>query len=178
MKQLIDRLEAWLQSHHPTYVEALRPGASDAQLSLLDPRAPETIKQMYRWHDGDDLSVGMFSGYHFLPLGEAASRSEDNAEERDGSGLPDSWWSDDWYPLFDDSSGNLICLELRYRSLQLYYLDNDSRPLVAPSLEALLGGLLESFEAGLWKVEDGRNRPTDPDAVAAILAKREVSLPL
>lgn len=178
MKERIERLESWLRQHHPHYVTTLAEGASDAVLSLLAPGFPEPVKQLYRWRDGDAMSVGMFAGYHFLPVAEAASRCEDNAEERDGRGLPDAWWSDDWHPLFDDETGNLIVLELKYRSLQFYYLDRPERPRVAPSLEAFLDALLDSFEAGLWKVEDGRNVPKDAGAVAEVLRKREVFLEL
>lgn len=56
MKTVIERLEKWLEAHLPEVRRDLAPGCSDAAIeefeSLVGRPFPESLKQLYRLHDG------------------------------------------------------------------------------------------------------------------------------
>lgn len=68
---LITRLDGWLATNKPEYYERLRPAATEAQLSSLDPRVPATLRAMYRWRNGDDSTHSLFHSSFILDLDEA-----------------------------------------------------------------------------------------------------------
>jgi cell wall assembly regulator SMI1 len=93
MKTSMERLERWLEINLPEVHEDLAPGCSDASIAEFERQLsrvlPESLKDLYRWHDGQKGAVnsGLFFGLNFLSLADAKSHWE-------------SWKSiiDDWSP--------------------------------------------------------------------------------
>lgn len=59
---VLARLEAWLAEHARAIHATLRPGATETELDRLETatglKLPQAFRTLYRWHDGQDWSVG------------------------------------------------------------------------------------------------------------------------
>lgn len=75
-------LERWLEVNLPEVHEDLAPGCSDASIAEFERQMgrvlPESLKDLYRWHDGQKGAVnsGPFFGLNFLSLADAKSHWE------------------------------------------------------------------------------------------------------
>lgn len=70
------RIERWLRVHAPEILDALRPGASQQQISSFEQAAgltlPKDVRETYRIHDGQEESYpGPIVGEPFDPLQES-----------------------------------------------------------------------------------------------------------
>ena len=69
---VLERIDAWYAEHVPAIHATLRPGASDSELNALEEHTgltlPEAFRTLYRWHDGQDWSVGGMFNLLFMPL--------------------------------------------------------------------------------------------------------------
>ena len=82
MNATLDRLDQWLETHLPELHADLAPGATDAAIAEFEQQVgrafPESLKALYRWHDGqeDEVNTGPFFGLTFLSLAEARKHWE------------------------------------------------------------------------------------------------------
>ena len=79
MKTSMERLERWLETNLPEVHEDLAPGCSEASITEFECQIgralPESLKNLYRWHDGQKGAVnsGPFFGLNFLSFTGAKS---------------------------------------------------------------------------------------------------------
>ncbi len=168
----LDRLERWLAANRPEYLARLRPGAPGDSVTLL----PPGLAALYRWRDGQANSGDSFLVRHWLmPLAQMQEQRKDTAKARDEDGYGAEWWSDDWFPFLDDGQGNLTCVDASSGRVLLYFFDSEERNELAPSLDVFFTTLLDSLEAGHWRIDDdGRAMVADPDGFTALLKSRGV----
>src|SRR5688572_8829217 len=66
----LDRLERWLRANQPAFFDAMRPGATDAELDDLEQaigrKLPEDVRAFYKWR------AGMPPGVRHDPAGPSA----------------------------------------------------------------------------------------------------------
>ena len=172
MREVWDRIDAWLRVNAPGILASPRPGATDGQIAeaerSLGVTFPEPVRDSYRVHDGQRPDGGrLIEGWEFLSL----ERIEDEwkvwrglldggdfqgiASEPDEGIRPD-WWNPRWIPLTYDGAGNHHCLDLdpapggeAGQIIEMWH-DELSRPLVSRSYREWLAGFAADLEAGLY----------------------------
>lgn len=186
MQNLWQRYEAWLAANYPDGLQALNPGASDAQLSALETTLGQTLPDDYRaWlagHNGEnDTDLGMMSAGEFLSTERTASEWQKmvtlaaevggpitTESEPDGHIVP-VWWHRGWIPITSDGAGNLECLDLNPGPAgtvgQVIDFDHETvhRTVVATSFRAWIEQFVADVEAGEYAYSDdyGRFIPID-----------------
>ena len=171
------RLDDWYAAHLSGRYK-FNPPATDAQIDafqrLVGISLPESYRQFYRWHDGeDDDRWGHIYGLPIIPLRVAAS--EWRAWNRvladlkgDRYAIAGSSWPpgavDPAYinprriPLTIDGSGNSIGLDFdpwpagRMGQVILYGRDEDTKAVLAPSLGAFLTWIADLLEGGNFRL--------------------------
>ena len=93
LADVLSQLDQWYATHLPAVWKTLRPGVSDADLDAFEARTalhlPAAFRTLYRWHDGQDWSVGGVFGLAFMPLAEVefASMMWRDIAEGDGADI-------------------------------------------------------------------------------------------
>lgn len=164
----------------------LRSGASGEAMAVAEAQRraplPAAARELFSWRDGQDGDASVYLGYRLCSLQESVEAVAVIDEVARAGDHPDAddWWHGDWIPILDDDAGNHICVDAAgafggYPGQVVEHLhDDESREILAPSLAAFLLVLVECFEAGLYRVQEGFYEPTGDDAVAEIaeLAER------
>lgn len=171
------RLDQWFAAHLSNSYR-FNPPASDAQIDALQHlvgiKLPNSYRQLYRWHDGEnDDRWGHIYGLPLIPLQWAAS--EWRAWNRvlvsfkgDRYAIPGGSWPagavDPAYinparvPLTVDGSGNSIGLDFdpwpagRVGQVIIYGRDEDTKVVLAPSLGAFLAWIANLLESGNFRL--------------------------
>jgi cell wall assembly regulator SMI1 len=171
MKDLLRKLERWLQQHAPGRYRSLLPGATPKALKAcegdLGLQLPEALRELYRWHNGQGERTGYFFAdaldrYSFMPLPQVqemhANLSEILGElEDEGASGRDTWWHRGWVPFLDSGGGDCLCVDAHgtlggVAGQVIAFLHDDStRGIEYPSLEKWLETFVASLEAGLWR---------------------------
>lgn len=155
MSALLARLDRWMAAHRPRFPHALQPGASaadcDGLASTLAQPLPAELRTLLQWHNGQNAEVpGAFEeNWHLMSTAEiAAAKKELDAQPHEG-------WQRSWLPLFDDDSGNYLCVDLQApdHPLRECWRGRADHPLAAPSLSAWLAKVVADLEAGAY-IED------------------------
>jgi cell wall assembly regulator SMI1 len=125
---LLARLEAVLRKESPSLAARLRPGATDAQIAAFEKYLgfplPETLKDIYRWHDGVDTKASgrydppdMFFDYWLAPLAKVQEHHammrkfmQDGTYAKTDRG-GDGWWDDHWIPFLHNMAGATVCVD-------------------------------------------------------------------
>lgn len=171
LRQALADIEEFLHDHDASsFVEGLRPGASEAALDAAEASAGGPLgplRLLYRWHDGQDWRSErepLFGQLFFLdldeacrqratmldcyvrpPSGETLERYHRSTEGFTGSELR----SDRWFP-FANTEGNYLALQLETGKVaRMVKGDLPWLRLEAPDLASFVG----SYASALW---DGR----------------------
>lgn len=185
MKDVVARLQRWLEQHCPHKLEQLAPGLRDEEIEAhehqLGVTFPEGMRALYRWRNGalpGQFAVSIIGRYDLSPLAQIAERQKMLNELLDqGSFKTSNWWRKTWLPVFDKGTGDLLCWDPRGslggspgQVLEFWHTDHD-RTVLAPSFDGFLTAYVDSLDAGLWTYdeEDGLE---DDDQFKALLAKR------
>jgi cell wall assembly regulator SMI1 len=173
LSAVLARLENWLAAHVPAIHATLRPGATDAELDALETatglKLPESFRTLYRWHDGQDWSVGFALGLHFLPLKQVGrewemwedigqSHPEMNAEipstSHPAGAVRDAYTTPGWLGFLADGGGNSVGLDFNPGpsgtpgQVITFGRDEEQKFVLADSLDAFLREYLHRLEAG------------------------------
>lgn len=164
MTHLLSRLEAWLRTQRPEYWASLRAGTSDAALEAFERRfavqLPESFKALYRWRDGQALTVsaGLYGNRMFSSL-EDISDTKAMLDQMIGTEFDDpAWWRTGWVPFLANGAGDHLCLDTRAEQggnpgqLIAFWHDWNNRSTEAVSLELWLEELLRKAERGQLKL--------------------------
>jgi len=152
LADVLGRLSTWLEKNRPDYFEILSPPASAEDLDAAN--LPPALRTLYAWHDGqgDGGATSLVGSFFFPSLEQLLLQRSSNAETARDIGRPD-WWSDEWFPFLDDGAGNLVCAVGEGEVIE-YFHDNNGRPRVGPSVEAVFDAITCGFEENVL-VSDG-----------------------
>lgn len=179
----LDRLERWLREHQPAFLDAMRPGATDAELDDLE-RAigrtlPDDVRAFYRWRNGIDSycpfdAEGQYVGpgnpfwSHFrpMPLHEIGAEHAEfcayaEADWKDAA--RPTWWHPAWVPFLSlDECQLWYCVDTvgvwTGTRGQIVCFDNkgEDRTIEAASLGDWLQIRVEDLERGLIFLPNGQ----------------------
>jgi cell wall assembly regulator SMI1 len=114
----LERMELWLATNRPDYLERLRPGATEAELDAFEARfslqLPDSFREFYRWRNGQppDLSASLSQNWMFSSLDEIAETKE-LLDGMIGTDFEDpKWWRLSWIPFLANGGGDHLCLDL------------------------------------------------------------------
>jgi len=184
MAASMERLDHWLETHLPELHTDLLPGASDVAIAefeaLVGRPFPDSLKALYKWHDGqeDEINTGPFYGLTFLSLAEARkhwegwkqivddSSPEDMAEASDfcSSARPGAvkalYANAYWVPFAYDYGGNHLGVDLdpgengTVGQVINYGRDEEEKFVVASSVATFLDWLANQLESGNFVIRD------------------------
>lgn len=156
----LETIAEWHREHYPASAAALQPGLSDAQIDQriqsLPFALPQSLREMYRWHNGQRDNQPFFSHYTFFPLEEAL---EEYLLARETAAESGKEWQPGWFPVFG-FQGDFFLLDLSQSQglspVYLYLSDETEVPIWYESLEQMLKTLCVYFEQGAYYLdEDG-----------------------
>jgi cell wall assembly regulator SMI1 len=167
----LERLERWLREHEPAFLDAMRPGATDAELDDLQ-RAlgctlPEDVRAFYRWRAGiTEVACGVgrspFAGRPMTLAEIRGSYELCNRKfgKRNTEDQP-AWWHAGWIPVFDLDSGiAFLCIDTAGAwtgvrgQIVRFYRNSEVRDVLAASLGDHLRALVIGLERDRTSAED------------------------
>ncbi|MGE8468367.1 MAG: SMI1/KNR4 family protein [Pseudomonas putida] len=184
MKTSMERLEKWLQAHLPEVREDLAPGCSEAAITEFEREVgralPESLKDLYRLHDGQKgaVNAGPFYGLNFLPLAGARSHWESwksivdewsPAEMTEASAFSSSatpgavqalYANPYWIPFAYDYGGNHLGVDLdpgargTVGQVINFGSDEEEKFVVASSVAAFMEWLVDQLESGNFAIRE------------------------
>ncbi|GHG05490.1 hypothetical protein GCM10017783_17590 [Deinococcus piscis] len=173
LSAVLERLDAWYAQYAPAIAATLRPGATEAELDALEAQLgqelPSDFRALYRWHDGQNWSVGGVFGLDWMPLAEVGSQWQmwaDIARENSDMNLSihplsyptgairEQYASAVWVPFLHDGGGNNVALDLgpdvvgQAGQVVTTGRDENHRYVLASSVEGFLREYLRRLESG------------------------------
>ena len=185
MRDVVARLERWLERSCPHKLERLAPGLMDEAIAVYERRLgvtfPDGMRALYRWHNGTlpgQLGVDIIGRYALAPLEQVAEHQKMmNELLEQGAFKTKIWWRKTWLPIFDKGTGDLLCWDPRGsfggvpgQVIEFWHTDHD-RTVLAPSFDGFLTAYVDSLDAGLWTYDE-ENGLEDHDRFKAFLAER------
>lgn len=176
---VLSRLDAWYLQHVPTVHATLRPGLTDPELDAFEIgnelHLPSAFRALYRWHDGQDWSVGGVSRLEFPSMHQVAQARQLWRDIADGEcadmnvtiytvahptgAIRKQYAQRDLLPFLSDRGGNHVALDfapdLRGQAGQVITTGRDEthRYVLAPDLDVFLSRYLNRLERGRVTVE-------------------------
>lgn len=178
MTTAMERLDHWLNANLPELGDDLAPGCSDTEIAefelLVGRTFPESLKALYRWHDGQrgGADTGPFFGLDFLSLADARAHWEswkkvvDDASQDDMAELSEfctsatpgavkvAYANAYWIPFAYDHGGNHLGVDLdpgdngTVGQVINFGRDEENKFVLAGSVAAFLEWLADQFESG------------------------------
>lgn len=174
MKAVLDRLGDWIERNRPEFEKELRLGATSEAIEraqeAIGCQFPQAFGELYKWHDGqmrarDGVSVGIpdfYDGHRFMSLEDVVSDWADMTEDLVDINDYKDWWNPGWVPFLASAYDPCrICLDLVgsfdgvVGQVLRFHFDDESRPILFPSVEAWLECYLESLDKGIWDTNGG-----------------------
>ena len=175
---VLAQLDAWYAANLPADKYVFNPPASDAEIddlqALLGVPLPASLRQLYRWHNGEnDDRWGHIYGLPLLPLKYVASEWKawkDILREFGGNryavaggawpsnAVDPAYINPAWIPLTSDGSGGHIGLDFdpwpggRIGQVILFGRDEDVKVVLAESLGTFLQWILGLLESGNFRL--------------------------
>ena len=176
---ILARLDAWYNAHLTDPRYRFNPPGDDAAIdriaTLTGLSLPQSYRQLYRWHDGEnDDRWGHIYGLPLLPLRAVAdtwSGWQKIMRQFGGNRyvVPAAAWPKDaidpaysnpgWLPLTSDGSGNHIGIDFdpwpkgRVGQIILFGRDEDVKLVLADSLGQFLEWIVGLLESGNFRTE-------------------------
>lgn len=175
--QTCERIVAKLTALGSPIAELLEPGLTDQDLQAIETTLPfvfpDSVREMYKWHNGTPLVDGttFFPYWGFDTIAESLGRYKVLAAPD-----PDrTWWTDRWFPIFsasDISSVGIVCGDSAQKDGEIVRFEYMLGTEVAhDSLEAMLQTILEAYESGIIFADEELELDYDGKAFARIALK-------
>jgi cell wall assembly regulator SMI1 len=190
MPALLERLERYLRLYRAEYYEWLRPGVAERELTSLERdlgrNLPPGIRELYRWHDGQDAECNLAFQYDFMfmPLQQVQVVWAAISQLLDSGEFPEAnWWSKAWLPFLDNGEGNHLCVDLDGAfggmpgQVLAFYHDYECRNIEYPSLEKWLEAFVPSVEGGMWGEEGREFKPREVEQVKMLRTRAAPGYP-
>ncbi|WP_135230311.1 SMI1/KNR4 family protein [Deinococcus fonticola] len=171
LAEVLRRLDAWYARYVPAVHATLRPGVRDAELDAFEKRSgltlPADFRALYRWHDGQNWSVGGVLGLAFMPLNEVEHDwkgwkdiAEENASmnveiytvSHPTGAIREQYASPGWIPFLSDGGGNFVGVDLwpdvtgQVGQVMTSGRDEEHRFVLAPDVSTFLRTYLQRLE--------------------------------
>ena len=173
-EQLLDRLQAVLETNAPIVAQALQPGLSEAEIAALESkggfRLSPDLRALYRWHNGmgTNHALQFLPGHWFVPLDELVKdRAITGQQLAAASGLQRTFFAvfaghtKEWLRVLDDGAGDGYFFDLQRTDAEgafFFHFAEDSYYIWFPSVRNFLAGVIECYETGAVKVgSDGQS---------------------
>src|SRR5262249_230247 len=171
MKELWNRIEAWLRANAPAAYNGLQPGASAEAIreaeSRLQASLPEDVRACFAAHNGSGYA-NVFPRFYLLSLKELVQESERLRAmlEQGAFGnnevpayarrkrIKPNHWNVGWVPFAHDTGGNYLCVDLDPGAggtvEQIIEWDHEegATQVLAASLSTYLAAFAADLEAG------------------------------
>ena len=162
LRETLARLDEVLQDRAPVIAGALRPGLTVQQvrglIEDLPHECPESVGELYRWHDGTEIIKGpyraeLFPDGQMLPLAEALQLRAGAIEgSRDGGGQ--SAWHSSWLPVFTEGMERFRVVTCGMPGGHLLFFDYVNLPRTITEyqgLAAFMESLFRRWQAGAYR---------------------------
>jgi cell wall assembly regulator SMI1 len=160
---LLSRLDRWLEHHRPRFLHALQPGASAADLDMLqahiDLPVPAGLRALLSWHNGQKPEVTGSFEQSWKLMGTAAIAEAKKERDDDNTGASaKGGWQRSWIPFLDDDDGDYLCIDTSKPEEPVcgFWLGEDRKPPITPSLAAWLEGFVSALERGEYHEDPER----------------------
>lgn len=174
----MERLEKWLEANLQEVHADLAPGCPEAALaefeSLVGRPFPESLKDLYRAHDGQrgEANTGPFYGLTFLPIADAKKHwsawkkivEESSAEDMKGASMlsksarvgavKEIYANKFWIPFAYDHGGNHLGVDLdpgesgTVGQVINFGRDEDEKFVVGSSVATFLEWMVDQLDSG------------------------------
>ncbi len=177
IKDIWDRIEAWLGTNAPEMLSSLRPGATRDDIQAAEVTLcvtfPDDMVSSYLVHDGqEDLSYALMGDWDVLSLELMVIQWEimrnlppdDDPRDVDDPTNPvrPDWWNLRWVPVSYDDGGDLRCVDLDptpagiVGQMIVFWHTHRERDRLALSFRDWLSGYADDLEQGKYAVgEEG-----------------------
>jgi cell wall assembly regulator SMI1 len=153
----LQRLETWLRQHRPGMLQALRPGATPAELDALQRQIgmalPASLRDLLAWHNGQKADrLGGFEQDWRLMSTEQIEKARRELRETAGQA------GASWLPIFEDGNGDYLFVDTGSTPapLRTYWVGQAEQPTIAPSLDVWLEDFVSAAEQGQYYEEAER----------------------
>ena len=185
MDEVVARLGTWLETHDRERLEAFAPGASDEAIAAAEKEVgvpfPAGMRALHRWHDGS--SRGLLGNRMLMSLADIVrTRQTMNKLVDEGAFKTSNWYRKTWVPFMSNGAGDHLVWDPRGsfsgepgQVVEFWHTDHD-RKVLAPSFDGWLTAIVESLEAGRWRV-DSDEGITDDHSFGEVLAEKFPGFP-
>ncbi len=164
-RDLIKRIDKWLQTNRSEYYNNLNIGINDTELDDFEKRftlkLPEDFRAFYKWRNGQNINYfkSIQENRIFLPLSEI-SETKDMLDGMIGYDFEDpKWWRSSWIPFLSNGGGDYLCLDLLAEDggqpgqVFSYWHDWEDRSIEYNSFQMWLSDLADSMENGTLELD-------------------------
>jgi cell wall assembly regulator SMI1 len=180
MEDVVARLASWLEANAPDVASAQFPGASDEELAAFEKELgtalPAGLRALYRWHNGG--KGGLIGNRKLMSLADVTkTRQLMNKAVDDGAFKTTNWYRKTWVPFLSNGAGDHVCWDPRGsfsgepgQVLEFWQADHE-RKVLAPTLDGWLTAIVESMEAGVWRLDSDEGVTDDHGFSEFVAAK-------
>ena len=177
LKQTLQKIESLLKEIFPELLDSLNPSATESQIQALEDALqvplPEDVKTLYRWHDGERNTVGLFFGMSFLSIEEALEEWKiwaeiaaegDSVLDSSIASVPSGFIKENYanrlyLPISADGGGNNIVVDLdpdekgQYGQVINSGRDEEMRYVIASSVSKWMEFVLHQLQSNNFIIE-------------------------
>lgn len=191
LENALYRISDWLEQNQPSLLSYLQPSLSNFEIDRIlqenSFNSHPTIYDLYEWHDGVDFysprkrlfgeTVPIFNS-----LIDAISVSKDLTEyEMNRPTDKSPIWKSSWLPVFGNDDDDLLfinCSDKKDLSLYFWWSETGETGIAYKSLESMILGIVECYEAGAYYLEASGELILDSSLERSILEKYNDYYPL
>ena len=174
-EELLATLDAVLRDKAPAVAAALQPGLNDGEIDALEAKGgfklTDELRALYRWHNGMTATLpggwpAEFTPIHrFMPLDETVAERQAYLQQLKTLPAPQralesavAGHRHDWLMVFGDPAGDGYLYDPGRRQQPghfFYCFAEDNSYEYFPSLRNFLAGVIECYEAGVYRPAAG-----------------------
>lgn len=196
MKDLIQRLDSWLQENRSAYYEFLQPGLTDAEIiefeKALDVDLPEDFKRFYQWKNGtsggrDQPRSGygsLLPNFRWMSDQEVIDNFNTWKEVMAEHDFSEDWWRPGWVTFLTDSTANEYCLDIegsfggKKGQIISMWSDDTPRTIIHPNFYKWLETVVLALEKGFFTGDESDKHLDSYDNYLELLKENNPGYPI